>query len=77
VRALPFSTARQSLPATCSKKIAAEFAGSDSISCGNDSRYFMYGIKHNKTIAAKTLALCLKSSAHLDLICLSGGLKLN
>jgi hypothetical protein len=29
---------------------------------------FMYVIKHNKTIATKTLSRCLKSWAHLDFI---------
>jgi hypothetical protein len=60
---------------------AAEFANGDSIRRSNirlaDSRYIMFGIKHNKTIAAKTFACCLKSCAHLVLICLAGGLKLN
>jgi hypothetical protein len=37
----------------------------------------MCGIRHNKTIATKTLSLRLKSWAYIGFICLAGGLKLN
>jgi hypothetical protein len=39
--------------------------------------WFMSGIKHNKTIAIKTLSHRLKSCTRLAVICLAGGLKLN
>jgi hypothetical protein len=79
-RPFPFSTAMKSLPATGSKKarpnspVAIRFAATATRA---DSLYFMCGIKHNKTIATKTLARCLKSCTHIGFICLVGGLKLN
>jgi hypothetical protein len=71
----------KSLPATSSKKAllnspaAIRFAATTRTRA--DSLCFMFGIKHNKTIATKTLSQCLKSCAHLGFICLAGGLKLN
>jgi hypothetical protein len=80
--AFPLSTARKSLPATSGKKArpnspaAIRFAATTTHAIA-DLRDFMCGIKHNKTIAIKTLSRCLKSCAHLVLIYLAGGLKLN